>query len=213
MQSDPSRAQFECQPNSAVQQRRIRVETRDGTRLPGRGPYRVIVCDIPWAYEIRAEDPSHRGTHPYPTMNIEQACAFPLASIAADNCILWFWTVNFYMREVYQVLDILTWAKDRMGMGDWLRGQTEHCIMAVRGKPVHMLTNQSTLLNAPVRGHSQKPFEFYDMVEALCPAPRYADVFSRYRHNAKWDCHGNEAPVDPDQPAKAQQGLACQVGR
>jgi non-heme chloroperoxidase len=33
MQSDPSRAQFECQPNSAVQQPRIRVETRDGTRL------------------------------------------------------------------------------------------------------------------------------------------------------------------------------------
>jgi N6-adenosine-specific RNA methylase IME4 len=108
------------------------------------------------------------------------------------------------MRQAYQVLDaqgfrertILTWAKDRMGMGDWLRGQTEHCIMAIKGKPVHTLTNQSTLLNAPVRGHSQKPFEFYNMVEALCPAPRYADVFSRYRHNDKWDCHGNEAPRD-----------------
>jgi hypothetical protein len=28
----------------------------------------------------------------------------------------------------------------------------------------------------------------------LCPAPRYADLFSRYRHNDKWDCHGDEAP-------------------
>jgi len=84
-----------------------------------------------------------------------------------------------------------------MGMGDWLRGQTEHCIMAVRGKPVVTLTNQTTLLHAPVRGHSQKPVEFYDLVESLCPAPRYADLFSRYRHNDKWDCHGDEAPGDP----------------
>ena len=66
--------------------------------------------------------------------------------------------------------------------------------MAVRGKPIVHLTNQSTLLFAPVRGHSVKPKEFYDLVESLCPAPRYADLFSRYQHNNKWDCHGNEAP-------------------
>jgi len=83
-----------------------------------------------------------------------------------------------------------------MGNGDWLRSQTEHAIMAVRGKPVVTLTNQTTVLHAPVRGHSVKPKEFYDLVESLCPAPRYADLFSRYRHNDKWDCHGDEAPYD-----------------
>jgi N6-adenosine-specific RNA methylase IME4 len=107
------------------------------------------------------------------------------------------------MREAFQVLDawgfeqktILTWAKERMGMGDWLRGQTEHCLLAVRGKPIVTLTNQTTLLHAPKRAHSQKPVEFYDLVELLCPAPRYADLFSRYRHNSKWDCHGDEVPL------------------
>jgi len=53
-------------------------------------------------------------------------------------------------------------------------------------------------LDAPWRGHSVKPPEFYDLVESLCPAPRYADLFSRYRHNEKWDCHGDEAPVLDD---------------
>ena len=43
-----------------------------------------------------------------------------------------------------------------------------------------------------------KPPEFYDFVESLCPAPRYADLFSRYRHNDKWDCHGDEAPPPGD---------------
>jgi N6-adenosine-specific RNA methylase IME4 len=72
---------------------------------------------------------------------------------------------------------------------------TEHCIMAVRGRPTVTLTNQTTLLRAPARGHSVKPPEFYDLVESLCPAPRYADLFSRYRHNDKWDCHGDQAPA------------------
>jgi hypothetical protein len=44
-----------------------------------------------------------------------------------------------------------------------------------------------------------KPVEFYELVESLCPAPRYADLFSRYQHNDKWDCHGDQAPTaEPD---------------
>jgi N6-adenosine-specific RNA methylase IME4 len=79
-------------------------------------------------------------------------------------------------------------------MGAWMRGQTEHCILARRGKPTVELTTQSTLLHAPVGRHSEKPRAFYDFVESLCPAPRYAYLFSRYRHNENWDCHGDEAP-------------------
>ena len=60
------------------------------------------------------------------------------------------------MRFAFEVLDawgfelktILTWVKDRMGTGDWLRGQTEHCILAIRGKPTVTLTDQTTLLQA-----------------------------------------------------------------
>jgi N6-adenosine-specific RNA methylase IME4 len=170
--------------------------------LPGNGPYRVGVIDVPWPYEIRSEDPSMRGVRPYPTMSIEQICALPVASIMHPDSILWVWVTNLFMRHAYVGLDawgfqertILTWNKDRFGTGDWLRGQTEHAIMAVRGKPIVTLTNQSTRLDAPVRGHSVKPVEFYDLVESLCPAPRYADLFSRYRHNERWDCHGDEAP-------------------
>jgi N6-adenosine-specific RNA methylase IME4 len=66
--------------------------------------------------------------------------------------------------------------------------------MAVRGRPVVELTNQTTLLRGTVREHSQKPIEFYDFIERLCSAPRYAYLFSRYRHNENWDCHGDEAP-------------------
>jgi N6-adenosine-specific RNA methylase IME4 len=68
-------------------------------------------------------------------------------------------------------------------------------LLATRGKPIVTLTNQTTLLRGAKREHSVKPVEFYDLVERLCPAPRYAYLFSRYRHNDRWDCHGDEAPA------------------
>jgi N6-adenosine-specific RNA methylase IME4 len=172
--------------------------------LPNRGPYRVGVADVSWPHEPDDEDPSHRGLRPYLTMSIEQMCALDVGSIMHEDSILWFWVSNFHLRYAYQVLEawgfdqtptMLTWGKDKANTGRWLFGQTEHAIMAVRGKPIVTLTNQTTLLLAPVRGHSVKPPEFYDLVEKLCPAPRYADLFSRYQHNDKWDCHGLEAPL------------------
>ena len=86
----------------------------------------------------------------------------------------------------------LTWFKDKMGVGHWLRGQTEHCLMAVRGHPLVELTNQTTALFEKVRAHSQKPEAFYELVERLCPAPRYAGLFSRDSRPG-WDMHGDEA--------------------
>jgi N6-adenosine-specific RNA methylase IME4 len=175
--------------------------------LPSNGPYRVIVVDSPWPTQVRGDDPSCRRVPPFPPMSIEQICAVRIPDLAHDDCVLWHWTTNadllsgdaLIVLKAWQFTPktMLTWVKDRMGTGDWLRGQTEQCIMAVRGKPTVTLTNQTTVLHAPARGHSAKPPEFYDLVESLCPAPRYADLFSRYRHNDKWYGHGDEAPPHP----------------
>ena len=65
-----------------------------------------------------------------------------------------------------------------MGTGDWLRGMTEHCLMCVKGNPVTVLTNQTTLLQGPLREHSRKPDQFFTMVDALCPGTKL-EMFSR----------------------------------
>jgi N6-adenosine-specific RNA methylase IME4 len=170
---------------------------------PNRGPYRVIAADVPWPYEVRQDDPSHRATHPYPQMSIAQICAErdKVAAIAHDDCVLWLWTTNHHMRQAFDVLEawgfeyktMLTWVKDKFGNGDWLRGQTEHALMAVRGKPIVELINQSTVLHGPLRANSQKPDEFLPFVESLCPAPRYAYLFARAFKRDLWDAHGDEA--------------------
>ena len=113
--------------------------------------------------------------------------------------VLWLWCTNAFMREAYQCLDawsfkektILTWDKEKIGLGDWLRNVTEHCIMAVRGHPVVSLTNQTTIIREKRREHSRKPEAFYSLVEALCPGSKL-EMFARQSRRG-WASWGAES--------------------
>ena len=171
---------------------------REAPLLPP-GKYHVIVCDPPWTYELRAEDVSHRAANPYPSMTIEEIKALPVESHAHDNAILWLWATNAHLREAFGVAEtwgftyktLLTWVKDKMGLGTWLRGQTEHCLLCVRGTPVVQLTNQTTVIQAPAGRHSEKPDAFYALVEGLCPGKRL-EMFQRTPREG-WAGHGDES--------------------
>lgn len=165
------------------------------------GVFEVISIDPPWPYRDGEEQPDydpkgHRASNPYPEMSLEEIAALELP--AADDCVLWLWTTHKFMRHSFALLDkwgfqeraILTWCKDRMGLGRWLRSQSEFCIMATKGKPLIDLTNQTTVLHGPMREHSRKPDEFYAMVESLCPG-RKIDWFSREKRPG-WAQVGNE---------------------
>jgi len=131
-------------------------------------------------------------------MSLEEIKSLNVSSLAHRDCILWLWTTNAHIFDAPEVLKawgftpktILTWFKDRMGAGIWLRGQTEHCILAVRGKPTVRLTNQTTALHAPLRAHSEKPEEFYDLVETLYPGSK-VELFAR-KPREGWVAHGNQ---------------------
>jgi N6-adenosine-specific RNA methylase IME4 len=145
---------------------------------------------------------------PYPTMTVDEIKALeiqvgdgakaPVFDFAEKNAILWLWTTNGHLRQAYGVLDawgfeykaMLTWAKDLPGTGAWLQGQTEHCLLAVRGKPT-LLQGGTTLLNARRRAHSQKPEEFYHLIERLCPTPAGSklELFARQKR-AGWAQYG-----------------------
>jgi N6-adenosine-specific RNA methylase IME4 len=165
------------------------------------GKFRVIVADPPWAYTKRKDDGTHRAALTYPDMTTDEICEMgaEIISRAHDDAVLWLWTTNAFMRDAFRVVDawgfqektILTWAKSKMGTGDWLRGKTEHCILAVRGKPVVNLTNQTTLLDGVVREHSRKPDEFYALVESLCPGSKL-EIFAR-EQRVGWSGWGAES--------------------
>lgn len=165
-----------------------------------KGTYEVIVIDPPWRYgdkdDAGYDSEGFRGTTPYPTMSIDDIKKLKIPS--SKDCVLWLWTTQKHLRYSFDILDswgfedkaVLTWCKNKMGIGKWLRSKSEFCIMAVKGKPTINLTNQTTVLNANIREHSRKPDEFYAMVEELCIG-RKLDYFSREKRKG-WDTHGIE---------------------
>jgi N6-adenosine-specific RNA methylase IME4 len=165
------------------------------------GPFRVIVADPPWQYDKRPDDPSHRGSCPYPMMRVEEIAAMPVKAIAHQDAVLWLWVTNAHLPVVWPIVaawgftykTLLTWVKDKMGLGDWLRGQTEHCLLCVRGRPAWGLKNETTVLHAKNLGHSIKPDAFYAMVEELCPGAK-VELFARKNRDG-WTSHGGELPV------------------
>jgi N6-adenosine-specific RNA methylase IME4/ParB-like chromosome segregation protein Spo0J len=165
--------------------------------LPGIpvGPFHVISIDPPWPYGTGYDPDGRRAANPYPEMSLEQIKAIELP--AADDCVLWLWTTHKFMRHSFELLDawgfrdvaILTWVKGRMGLGSWLRSQSEFCIMAVKGKPPIQLTNQITIIDGPLREHSRKPDSFYELVNGLCVGAKL-DYFSREKREG-WAQVGN----------------------
>ncbi len=142
-------------------------------------------------------------------MDIEEIKAMSVRDIAADDAVLWLWTTNAHLRVAFDVVEawgfeyrtLLTWVKDRMGTGEWLRGQTEHCLLAVKGRPVFVSGKHTTALQAARREHSRKPEEFYALVEATCAGAK-VELFSRERRD-RWKSFGNDCEKfagDENQP-------------
>ena len=163
------------------------------TQLPD-GPFDVVAADPAWRYP--------GSDVPYPDMSVDDICKLPVSGLAAENCVLWFWTTNHHMRESFTVLDawgftskaLLTWGKQQPGTGQYLLGQTEHCHLAVRGKPLIVLTHQSTLLLADRGAHSVKPEAFYQLVETMCPGSKI-ELFAR-RKRPGWSSWGSAIDTD-----------------
>ena len=137
-----------------------------------------------------------RSAPPYPTMSVDEIGRIKLP--AKEDCVLWLWVINNRFRNAFNILDqwgfkeknILTWVKDKFGLGAWLRNQTEHCILSVRGKPYFDARNISTLLHGKRTSHSVKPDSFYALVEKTCAGEKL-DYFAR-RERKGWVCFGDE---------------------
>lgn len=160
------------------------------------GVYDVIVVDPPWEIAGEYDPDGRRIANPYPTMRYAEIEAINLP--AADDCVLWLWVTNYNIHDGFHLLEawgfkfrgMLTWGKPHFGIGRWLRGQTEHCLLATKGKPLFQGESTGTLLLAPRKEHSAKPDEFYALVEKCCYG-RKLDYFSR-KIRAGWDFYGDE---------------------
>lgn len=174
-------------------------------------PFRVLVADPPWKFDDKL---GKRGaSHNYKCLSTSEICRFPLPPLAGD-CFLFLWRVTALQEDAMIVVRMwgftlkteLVWLKKTstglrwFGLGHSLRAEHETCLVAVRGKPKALNHSvRSTFvtvedfegLSAPAGRHSEKPEEFYKIVESLYLGP-YCELFAR-RRRPGWTCFGDEA--------------------
>lgn len=166
-------------------------------------PFRVVVADPPWRFSDSLPGPKRGAASHYDVMDLNAICTFELPPIAGDAW-LFLWRVSSMQVEALCVVKAwgfrpyseIVWrklgknGKPRMGMGRSVRNAHESCIIAKRGKPERLSMSVLSIFDAPVRRHSEKPGEFFRLVEQLAPGP-YLELFSR-RHREGWTCLGRE---------------------
>jgi len=162
--------------------------------------YDVIVIDPPWELEkIQRDVRPNQQEFDYPTMTIDEIKKFPLTDIASDNCILFLWTIDKYLYQAREILEIwgfkyhLTMAWDKQN-GISLFGfnrRTEFILVGFKGSHDQYPNRQTikTSFSAKSEFHSAKPDIFYEMLEVL--EGNKIDIFARKKREG-WAAYGNE---------------------
>jgi N6-adenosine-specific RNA methylase IME4 len=93
------------------------------------------------------------------------------------------------------------WVKDRVGTGYWFRNRHELLLVGRKGNiPAPAAGTQwSSVIEAPVGEHSEKPERVLEMIEAYYPTLPKIELNRRGPARAGWDAWGNEV----DQPEVA----------
>lgn len=134
----------------------------------------------------------------YDTLSTTDICAVPVPDVAARDAVLFLWATNPLLPEAVRVVDawgftwktMLTWCKPRLGTGYWLRGMTEHLVIATRGHPALPANPPPSVAHLPAGAHSEKPRALYGLCEALGPPPRL-ELFARQRRHG-WAAWGDQ---------------------
>lgn len=184
--------------------------------------YRTVVADPPWqpvlgaTWDSRMRDKAGPQRF-YDTMTVPEIIAH--RPRMATQAHLYLWCVTAHVDWAYEVarawecepITLLTWRKPGLGVGRW-RCNTEHILVARKGARHGNPFGQGgrtaqatagTCFDWPRGRHSEKPSEFFALVERLSPGP-YLEMYAR-RPRSGWTTWGDQADGmtrPPKQPAR-----------
>lgn len=167
--------------------------------------YNIIYADPPWSYQ----DKKCNGNceEHYSTMKVDDICTLPINNISQKDCVLFLWCTYPMLQEGIKVIKDwgfkyktigFQWIKLNkkngkyfFGLGRWTRGNTECCLIGIKGKPKRMSNKVFQIVATPIEEHSKKPNEVRErIVELMGDLPRI-ELFAR-QYTDGWDCWGNE---------------------
>lgn len=172
--------------------------------------YCCVVADPPWqpvlgaTWNSRLRDKAGPQRF-YDTLTVPEIIA--MKPLIAEQAHVYIWCLTAHVDWGYEVakawgaepVTLLTWRKPGLGAGRF-RCNTEHVLVARvgprTGNPFgqggrHAQATDGTCFDWPRGRHSEKPAEFFALVERLSPGPRL-EMFARAPRPG-WDVMGNEA--------------------
>ena len=133
--------------------------------------------------EAMKEIPDKYFEHHYKTMSLEDIKQLPVKELCDKDCVLFLWTTYPMLKEALELMDAwgfkyktiaFQWIKLNrsgngkfFGLGRWTRGNTEPCLLAVKGKPSRKSNSVSQLIEYPLGKHSAKPPITRDKIKEL----------------------------------------------
>lgn len=166
--------------------------------------YKTIYADPPWMERSGGKIKRGADKH-YELMKTEDIMNLPIQNLVSDSgCHLYLWTTNNFLPDALKVINAwgfeyittITWTKDKIGLGQYFRGITEHCLFAVTKKrlPYKVIEGKrqqgQTGFYAPKSEHNSKPYEMRNMIKKVSYYP-FIELFARDTIIG-WDWWGDE---------------------
>lgn len=182
--------------------------------------YDIIYADPPWDYggkmqfdksSIKSENINFEknifissAEFKYPTVKIQDLKKLDVASISAENCLLFMWATGPHLSNAIELgiswgfeykTVAFVWDKMVHNPGRYTLSQTEFCLVFKRGKiPSPRGARNIRQLISMKRGkHSEKPEKIIEGITAMFPEQSKIELFAR-KNYIGWDNWGLEIP-------------------
>jgi N6-adenosine-specific RNA methylase IME4 len=165
----------------------------DATAL---GKSAIVYGDPAWLYKDLSRTNSRAIERHYRTMPTDEICALPVRDIAHDDAMLFLWVTNALLPDGMKVVVSwgfeycanMTWEKESIGNGYYVRNQHEILLIAKRGNmPAPAPANRPpSVIHAPRPGrHSEKPVVFYEIIERMYPGLPRIELYAGLARSAR----------------------------
>lgn len=174
--------------------------------------FKTIYADPPW-FEVGGGRIRRGADKHYALMKTDDIVnmASEVLRVSDYNAHLYLWTTNNFLEDGLRAMKawgfeyktVITWVKDRIGLGQYFRGMTEQCLFGVRGNLPYRTRDDGkraqgrTVIIAPKMEHSAKPIAMRQMIELVSP-PLYLELFAR-ESTPNWSAWGQEIKVSEQQ--------------
>lgn len=167
---------------------------------PITGKYKVIYADPPWEYGGSMNETYGTADKHYPTMSLDNICAFPVDDLSEDNAVLFLWATSPQLPEAIKVIlswgfeykASFVWDKIKHVMGHYNSVRHEMLLIATKGSCTpEVMRLFDSVLTLERTEHSAKPEAFREIIDTIYPSGNRIELFAREKVGG-WETYGNQ---------------------